>query len=258
MEGDKWLALGETRRAATLCKTACGIGTVEPIPLAKGPDGTIGFRMHRTAKGEDPPSAEEGVFGRFCSHVYTCVWRTPISPTTFAILMLLGVVLATTVLELFFRLILIAVVLTWLAYQVSWLRHLGCYVLQWGFLSGGLVLFCVGIDVGFAFAGFMVTSILSLSEQQIRLAILGSAMVSLFVIAASEGGGSTRVPYEGPHVFPSFHTPRSARLLAIHQEAGRLRRRVAATLFFKVFDPGGLRCNIFCSCFCLPFCYAGQ
>ena len=37
LEGDKWLALGETRRAATLCKTACGIGTVEPLSLAKGP-----------------------------------------------------------------------------------------------------------------------------------------------------------------------------------------------------------------------------
>ena len=34
LEGDKWLALGETRRAATLCKTACGIGTIEQIPLA--------------------------------------------------------------------------------------------------------------------------------------------------------------------------------------------------------------------------------
>ena len=81
-------------------------------------------------------------------------------------------------------------------------------------------------------------------------------MVSLYVIAASEGGGSTRVPYEGTRTFPSSHTPRSARFLAIHQEAGRLRRKVAATLFFKVFDPGGSRCNISCSCFCLPFCYA--
>ena len=93
---------------------------------------------------------------------------------------------------------------------------------------------------------------MSVSEPQIRLAILGSAMVSLYVIAASEGGGSTRVPYEGTRTFPSSHTPRSARFLAIHQEAGRLRRKVAATLFFKVFDPGGSRCNISCSCFCRP------
>ena len=59
------------------------------------------------------------------------------------------------------------------------------------------MLFCLGIDLGFALAGFTVTSLMSLSEPQIRLAILGSAMVSLYVIAASEGGGSTMVPYEG-------------------------------------------------------------
>ena len=60
------------------------------------------------------------------------------------------------------------------------------------------------------------------------------------------------VPYEGTYIFPSSYTPRSARSLVIHEEAGRLRRKVAATLFFKIFEKGGLLCNV-CSCFCLPF-----
>ena len=256
LEGDKWLALGETRRAATLCKTACGIGTIEPLPLAKGPDGTKGFKIHRTAKKEDPPGAEEGVVGRFLSDVYTYVWKTPISPTTFALLMLSGAALALTVLVLFFRLVLTAIVVTWLAHQVPWWKRLGRYALQLGLWSGGLVLFCLGVDSGIALLGYTVTSLLSLSEPQIRLAILGGALVSFYVIAASEGGGSTRVPYEGTRSFPSSHTPRFAQFLAIHQEAGRLRRKVAATLFFKVFDPGGSSCNISCSCFCLSFCHA--
>ena len=42
----------------------------------------------------------------------------------------------------------------------------------------------MGIDLGFALAGFTLTSLMSLSEPQIRLAILGSAMVFLYVIAA--------------------------------------------------------------------------
>ena len=63
-------------------------------------------------------------------------------------------------------------------------------------------------------------------------------MVFLYVIVAPEGGGNTRVLHEDI-VISSSHTPRSVQSLAIHQEAGRLRRKVAATLFFKVFDRGG-------------------
>ena len=73
-------------------------------------------------------------------------------------------------------------------------------------------------------------------------------MVFLPVIVAPEGGGSTGVPRENYHVIFSLHKrhqhkPRPARFLVVHREAGRLRRKVAATLFFKVFDPGGLLCT---------------
>jgi hypothetical protein len=73
-------------------------------------------------------------------------------------------------------------------------------------------------------------------------------MVFLPVIVATEGGGSTGVPRENYHVIFSLHKrhqhkPRPARFLVVHREAGRLRRKVAATLFFKVFDPGGLLCT---------------
>ena len=96
-EGDKWLALGETRRVVTLCKTACGIGTIQPLPLAKGPDGTKGFRSHRTVRVEQPKT-REGVIGR----AWTRAWHTPISPTTFALFLLSGILLVLTVLVLFF------------------------------------------------------------------------------------------------------------------------------------------------------------
>ena len=63
LERDKWLALGETRRMVTLCKTACGLGTIQPLPLAKGPDGTKCFRRHHTVKAKQPKTCE-GIIGR--------------------------------------------------------------------------------------------------------------------------------------------------------------------------------------------------
>ena len=63
LEADKWLALGETRKAATLCKMACGPGTIQPLPLAKGPDGTKCFRRHHTVKAKQPKTCE-GIIGR--------------------------------------------------------------------------------------------------------------------------------------------------------------------------------------------------
>ena len=65
---------------------------------------------------------------------------------------------------------------------------------------------------------------------------------------AYNSGGSTGAPRENFHVILSHHKrhqhkPRPARFLVVHREAGKLRRKVAATLFFKVFDPGGLLCT---------------
>jgi hypothetical protein len=85
----------------------------------------------------------------------------------------------------------------------------------------------------------LVETVLELSEPQIRLAILGGAMVFFPVIAVPEGGDSTWVLHVNGNVIFASYTPRSVQPLMSHQEAGRLRRKVAATLFFKVFDPGG-------------------
>ena len=244
--GDKWLALGETRRAATLCKTACGIGTIKPLPLAKGPGGTKGCRSHRTIRVEQP-KPREGFIGR----AWTRVWHTPISPATFALYLLSGFLLVLTVLVLFFKLAVTAAFLAWTIHQVPWLKRLGWYMLAAGLKSGGLVLFCWGFDLSFTLLGYTATMLLSLPEPQFRIIILGGAMVFLYVIVAPEGGGNTRVLHEDIAIFSS-HKPRSAQSLAIHQEAGRLRRKVAATLFFKVFDPGGSLCYA-SSCFCLRF-----
>jgi hypothetical protein len=248
-EEDKWLALGETRRAAATCKTTSAMGGNHPFSLAKGPDGTKGFRMHRTARRE-PPSAGEGVIGR----VWTYVWQTPMSPTTFALLMLSAASFVLMVLVLFSKLAVTAAFLMWIVYfyQAPWLKRLGGYMLTTGLVSGGLVILCLGLDLSLGLMGYTATTLLSLTEQHIRLIILGSAMVFLPVIVAPEGGGSTGVLRENVNVIFSHrqHETRPARFLVVHREAGRLRRKVAATLFFKVFDPGGqLICLQGSSCF---------
>ena len=244
LEEDKWLALGETRWAATLCKTACGLGTVEPLPLAKGPDGTKGFKLHRTARGE-PPAVAWGP-GR----LWDAFWNRPISPTAFALTIVSGSLLLLLVLVYFFRLAITTAVLVWAVNRFGWLKRLCQHALKLGLASGGLVLTCSVMDMGATLLGYTTALLVELTEPQIKLAILGGATAFLLVIAAPEGGSSNRVLHENLVIF-SLHPPRSASSspLAIHQEAGRLRRRVAATLFFRVFDPGGLLCFI-SSCFC--------
>ena len=87
--------------------------------------------------------------------------------------------------------------------------------------------------------GYMVETLLELSEPQIRLAILGGAMVFFPVIAVPEGWDSTWVLHVNGNVIFASYTPRSEQPLMFYQEAGRLRRKAAATLFSKVFDLGG-------------------
>jgi hypothetical protein len=251
-EEDKWLALGETRRAAATCKTTSAMGGNHPFSLAKGPDGTKGFKKHRTARGEFP-SADAWGPGRLWDNF----WNRPISPSAFALLLITGGLLVLLVLVLFFRLAVAAAVFAGVAHRfdwklVDWMKRLCRYALTLGSISGGLVLFCLGIDMSISLVSYMVETLLKLSEPQIRLAILGSAMVFLPMIVASEGGGSTGVLRENVNVIFSLrqHETRPARFLVVHREAGRLRRKVAATLFFKVFDPGGqLICLQGSSCF---------
>ena len=78
-EEDKWLALGETRRAAAKCKTIGGREEVHPFSLANGPDGTKGFKVHRTTRGESSANAWEP--GR----LWDAFWNRPISPMAFAL-----------------------------------------------------------------------------------------------------------------------------------------------------------------------------
>ena len=149
----------------------------------------------------------------------------------------------------FFRLVVTTAVLVWAVNRLGWLKRLCQHALKLGLASGGLVLTCSVMDMGATLLGYTTALLVELTEPQIKLAILGGATAFLLVIAAPEGGSSNRVLHENLVIF-SLHPPRSASSspLAIHQEAGRLRRRVAATLFFRVFDPGGLLCFI-SSCF---------
>ena len=230
-EEDKWLALGETRRAAATCKTTSAMGGNHPFSLAKGPDGTKGFKKHRTARGGP---------GR----LWNDFWNRPISPSAFALLLISGGLLVLLVLVLFFRLAVAAAVFAGVAHRfdwklVDWMKRLCRYALTLGSISGGLVLFCLGIDMSISLVSYMVETLLELSEPQIRLAILGGATVFFPVIAVPEGGDSTWVLHANDNVIFASYTPRSVQPLMSHQEAGRLRRKVAATLFFKVFDPGG-------------------
>jgi len=227
------------------------MGGNHPFSLDKGPDGTKGFKKHRTARGESP-SADAWGPGRLWDNF----WNRPISPSAFALLLITGGLLVLLVLVLFFRLAVAAAVFAGVAHRfdwklVDWMKRLCRYALTLGSISGGLVLFCLGIDMSISLVGYMVETLLELSEPQIRLAILGGAMVFFpTVIAAAEGGGCTGVLHENKNVIFSSYGPRSARLLVVHREAGRLRRKVAATLFFKVFDPGGqLICLQGSSCF---------
>ena len=298
---DKWLALGETRRAAATCKTTGGREELHPFSLAKGPDGTKGFKIHRTARGDSPVNA----WGP--ERLWDAFWNRPISPAAFTLIMFSGLFIFLLVLVLFFRMTVAAAVLAWMVNQSDWLKRLCQRVLPLGLISGGLVLCCLAfvmgitlmgytttmlveltepqlkflrlavaaavfawainwsnwlkglcrhmlmlglvsaglillclvMDMGITLMGYTTAMLVELTEPQIRLTILGGATAFLSVIAAPEGGGSTGFPYENTNIIFSSHIPRSALPLAIHQEAGRLRRKVAATLFFKVFDRGG-------------------
>merc|ERR1712167_227518 len=101
-----------------------------------------------------------------------------------------------------------AVIITWMAHQVPWLKRLGRYALTLGLLSGGLVLFCLSLDLGFALLGYTLATLMELSELQIRLSILGGAMVFFPVIVTPEGGGSNGMLRENIYANFSHYTPR--------------------------------------------------
>ena len=125
----------------------------------------------------------------------------------------------------FFRLVVTTAVLVWAVNRLGWLKRLCQHALKLGLASGGLVLTCSVMDMGATLLGHTTSLLVELTEPQIKLAILGGATAFLLVIAAPEGGSSNRVLHENLVIF-SLHPPRSASSspLAVHQEAGRLRR----------------------------------
>ena len=235
----KWGALGEIRRAAVECQLDHVNDRGSALTIAHGPDGTRGFEMQRTRLDFNETGLETMRTTWQCPTIfYTlfCEYFVPALTLTFGVLLiwlLPSIVMGSVAL--------------WLCVCLLTYMHLERFAFIVTVMAAGMVVTCLIGDWAIDVAQLILQAFEGLELDAVRLATICGAYTvwggsgddvedveNVFVLSC-RGERNHRV-YLSWSSDPSTGRVSSD---SSKTEAGRLRRKAAAELFFKVFDPGG-------------------
>ena len=244
----KWGALGEIRRVAV----ECNLGYVNvrgikghALTIAQGPDGTRGFEVQRTRLDDNETGLEIERTIEQCSTVPSTLFYG-------YLVLILTLTLGVLLIWLLPSMVAGGATLWVCAWLIKYMQ-LERFALIVAVMAAGMVLTCLIGDWVLVVAQLILQALKGVEMSVVRLALTcGALTVWGGIVGDEEAVGIVFVlscrgkkNHLGQVVDVNFawsSAPSTGRVSLTdpsHAEAGRLRRKAAAELFFKVFDPGG-------------------